>query len=288
MADGLDDRVRSLDDLHATLGLRVLGVVPRFCAGNSGAIEEAGLICQTQPQSLSAEAYKVIRTSIELLRRDRHIQVILVSSAVGREGKSTTSSNLAISLARAGRRVLLVDADLRRPTLHRVFGLLRGRGLSHILKSLLPLHAVVQSTSIEGLDLLAAGPEIQNHSEELMSMNLRSMIQEIRSSYDIAIIDSPPLLSVTDAAIIGSMVDGIVLVAGASVIRRPDAARVVDLLRAVETPVLGTVINGLELYRIAAGARDVSGFGPGAVRGVPRLANVLAPLAPATDRRGGD
>jgi capsular exopolysaccharide synthesis family protein len=141
--------------------------------------------------------------------------------------------------------VLLVDADLRRPSQHAVHGLARSPGLTHVLSDLMPYHTVVQSTAVANLDLLAAGAEVQNPAELLASARLVTLMGELRRDYDIVFIDTSPLLVVTDPSIIAVAIDGLVLVVRASVTRRHDAQRCQDLLKALQTPALGLVVNGI-------------------------------------------
>src|SRR5262249_15357296 len=152
--------------------LSVLGVIPQLTEEQRATMGEVGLISQAMPRSLPAEAYKALRTNLEFLRRNQRLEVIMVTSPTASDGKSTTSSNLAISLAHAGRRVLLVDADLRKPSLDSIYGLRRDRGLSHVLRDLMPMSRVVQRTSVENLDFIATGPEVPNPAELLMSARL--------------------------------------------------------------------------------------------------------------------
>jgi len=195
------------------------------------------------PRSASSEAYKMVRTNLELIRRNRRVQVILVTSPNSGDGKSVTASNLAISAAHAGRRVLLVDADLRRPTQDWIHKQARSPGLVHFLRDLMPIHRVVQRSSIENLDLIMAGPEAPGPAELLASSRLPEFMEVARQSYDLVVIDSPPLLAVTDPVLIGALTDGVVLVVRDSSTRHRDAERVVELLASMGTPVLGTVVN---------------------------------------------
>ena len=147
------------------------------------------------------------------LRRNQRLQVLLVTSFHAGDGKTTAASNLAISFALAGRRVLLIDTDLRRPSLHKVHGLRIERGLSQLLKDLLPLHQGVQRSKIENLEVITTGPEVPNPAELLSSPHLAELLDEARQAYDVIVIDSPPLLAVADPAIVGAVVDGVILVA---------------------------------------------------------------------------
>src|SRR5262249_47611967 len=157
-----------------------------------------------------------------------------------------TASNLAISLAQSGRKVLLVDADLRHPSLHRTHGLHRRFGLTQILADRRPLGRAVQPTPIENLDLLAAGPDTPNPAELLASQRLVTFVEETREAYDNVVIDSSPLLAVTDPSLLAAVSDGIVLVVRASVTRRHDAEQTLELLGTLGTTVLGVVVNGVK------------------------------------------
>ena len=205
-----------------------------------------GLISYAKPRSYWAEAYRAIRTNIDFLRRrNQRLQVLLVTSPYPGDGKTTAASNLAISFALAGRRVLLIDADLRRPSLHKVHGLRRDHGLSHLLKDLLPLHRVVQRSRIESLEVITAGPEVPNPAELLSSPRLKELLDEARQAYDVILLDSSPLLAVADPAIIGAVVDGVVLVARPGTLRRRDVEHALELLRIGGASILGMLVNGV-------------------------------------------
>jgi capsular exopolysaccharide synthesis family protein len=255
LADRADERLRTVDEVRKVLDLPVLGVTPLLVGDQAGGMASAGLISHVQPWSPASEAYRAVRTNVELLRRSQRLQVILVTSPCAGDGKSTTASNLAISLAHAGRRVLLVDADLRRPTQDRIHDQARDRGLVHILKDLLPFHRVVKRSSIPSLDLVLSGPDCSNPAELLMKPELDQFLASVRETYDAVIIDSSPLLAVTDATIIGAVADGIVLVVRPGTVHRRDAERSMELLKSLGTPVVGTVING--------GGREHGGYGYG-------------------------
>jgi len=236
VADMFDARIRTLPEIRKALDLAVLGLIPQLSAEDGESAGEIGLISHAQPRSRIAESYKSIRTNLEFHRRNRRIQVIQVTSPHSGDGKSTSASNLAISLAHAGRKVLLIDADLRRPSQHHIYGVRREFGLVHILNDSLPLSRVVQSTSIDNLDLISAGPDASNPAELLASQRFGEFVQALRDIYEVIIIDSPPLLAVTDPCVIGAVVDGIVLVVRATAIKRHEAEQTVELLRSLGTP----------------------------------------------------
>ncbi len=262
VADQLDARVRSLPEIRRLLDYRMLGVVPLMVRNQKEEIK-IGMICHAKPRSRLAETYKSIRTGIELLRRTWDGKVFLVTSAQPGDGKSTTASNLAICMAQSGKKVLLIDADLRRPSQHSIHGLSRTPGLTHVLNDALPYHMAVQPTAVPNLGLIAAGPEVMNPAELLATERLVTLIGELRLAYDMVIIDSSPLLVVTDPSIVAVTIDGLMLVVRAAVTRRLDAERCQDLIKALQTPVLGLVINGVN-----AGQRGYGyGYGYGYLYG---------------------
>ena len=245
VVDRLDRRIRSLNELRQVTGLSLVGQVALMPEDQAGVPGSFGMICHAMPRSIWAEAYRGVRTNIDFLRRDSHLQVLLVTSAYAGEGKTTSASNLAISFAAAGRKVLLIDADLRRPSLDRVHGLNNVRGLSHLLRDLMPLRRVVQHSRTDNLDVVTAGPEVPNPAELLLSPRLAGLLDEARGAYDVIVLDSSPLLAVTDPLIIGAVADGIVLTVRAWMLDRRDAERALELLQNLGTPVLGLLVNGL-------------------------------------------
>ena len=244
VADQLDARIRSLPEIRRLLDYRMLGVVPLLSRGQQGHVKIA-LVSHAKPQSGLAETYKSIRTHLDLLRRNWEGKVFMVTSPQPADGKSTTASNLAICMAQSGRKVLLIDADLRRPSQHTLHGLPRSPGLTEILNDQMAFHQAVQQTAIENLDLLATGEEVSYPAELLAKDRLGTLLRELRQAYDLVILDTSPLLVVTDASVIAVVIDGILLIVRAAVTRRLDAERSQDLLKALETPVLGLVINGI-------------------------------------------
>lgn len=245
VADRLDQRIRSFAELRSILNLAVLGTLPHVGEDESRSLGEFGIICSSKPRSLWAESYRSARTSLDFIRRNQRVQVIMIASPYSGDGKSVTASNLAISFAQAGRSVLLIDGDLRKPSQHRIHGLSRDRGFAHILRDLLPFERVVQPTAIENLSLLATGPEVTNPAELLSSPRLLEFIEEARKTYDCIIMDSSPLLAVSDPLILAAAVDGVVLVVRATSLRQHDAHRTVEILRTLGMPVFGCFVNGI-------------------------------------------
>ena len=265
VADLFDDRLRTLPALRQSLEFAVLGLIPQIPATMISSTGSVGLVSHDLPRSLVAEAYKSIRTRLDFHRRNRRLHVLSIMSPSSGDGKSTSASNLAISMAHAGRKVLLVDADLRWPSLHTYFTLNRSPGLVQVLKGTEPAAHVIQGTSIENLDLLAAGPDVPNPAELLSSPRFSSFLEEVRPMYDTIIIDSSPLLAVADPLIIGSVADGVILIARVETLHRRQAERTAEMLHALGTPVLGTVINGIKREQVGYGYGYDLGFDYGYV-----------------------
>lgn len=238
----LDDTVKTAEDLEMT-GLVALGGVARFPRPHT---ETESLMVGSQRRSSAAEAYKVLRTNIEFSTLDRPGQTLLVTSANPGEGKTTTAANLALAIAQTGKRVVVVDSDLRRPNLHKVFGLSNTGGLSSALLSKeASLDGYVQSTRFENLAVLTSGPLPPNPSELLSSRRLDAVVKTLKRQADVTLFDSPPALPVTDASILASKVDGTILVVDSGKTRVDALRRAYETLSRSKTRVLGGILNKL-------------------------------------------
>jgi len=243
----LDPNIRSLAEMRSILQLPVLGTIPRLPADQSRRTGPVGLLSYTMPWSPAAEAFKVARANLDLACRGRGIKVLLVTGVTSGDGKTMVASNLAISLAQAGRRVLLVDADLRNPAMHDVHELPREPGLVAILQGQASVSRGVQATRVKNLEILTCGPSASNPAELLSSPRLHDILEDVRRDYDTIVVDAPSLLAVADPSILGAVADGILLTVRATGTRREDASRSMEILGALGTPVLGAVINGAQL-----------------------------------------
>lgn len=192
--------------------------------------------------SLISEAYRAIRTNLQFTGADKAIKIISFTSALPGEGKSTTIANLAIALGQDEKRVLLIDGDLRRPVMHRRFGV-ANRGLSNCFADNLALSDVIQHEVYPNLDLVTSGPVPPNPSELLSSTKMEKLLAGVQSSYDYILIDTPPVLVVTDAAVIGSKADGTVLVIGSGDVSPEDAQAAKSLLEKAHANIIGAVLN---------------------------------------------
>lgn len=201
-----------------------------------------GLITITDPRSPVAEAYRRLRTNLEFASLDSSLRTLLVTSAGPDEGKSTTLSNLAVSIAQAGRRVILVDGDLRHPRLHELFGLDNRQGLTTVVGQAsgdIPL----QESGVNGLRVLAAGPLPDIPADLIALPAVETLIATLREQADIVLFDAPPVVTVTDAAVLASKVDGVLLVINAGRTRREYAQRAKALLAQVHARVIGAVLT---------------------------------------------
>lgn len=208
------------------------------------------LVTFTHSRSPVAEAYRALRTSIQFSSLDKPLQTFLITSTGAKEGKSTTAANLAITFAQAGSQVILVDADLRRPSQHRLFGLPNEEGLTTMLledKDELPL----QYTAIPNLRLLSSGPLPPNPADVLGFRRMDEGIARLTEEADLLIFDTPPIIAVTDAAVLSAKVDGVLLVFSAGKTKREHAQRAYALLEKVNANVIGAVLNNAKLDRAA-------------------------------------
>lgn len=238
-----DDSVRDSEDVERCgRAAAVLAVIPR-----NPIVDEAfepQLVTLAEPASPSAEAYRSLRTSIRFLAVDRPLRSIQVTSATHAEGKTITAANLGLVLARAGERIIMVDGDLRRPRLHEYFGMSNEVGLTSVLLDESPLpNALQKVTDDERLWLLAAGPRPPNPSDLLSSAFFSEVLGELQALASVVVIDSPPLLPVSDAAIVSGKVDGTLLVVKAGVSSRRKVTRAADLLDQIGAPMLGAVLH---------------------------------------------
>lgn len=237
LRDRLDNTIKDRNAVEELAGTGVVGVIPL-----EKARQEEPAIVFADANSGDAEAYREMRTNLQFLEVDNPPRAIVITSSLPGEGKTTTAVNLALVLAEAGHSVVLVEADLRRPRVTKYLGSLGDAGLSNVLAHTAALEDVLQPTRFDGMWVLAAGGLPPNPSELLGSAHAREVIEDLRSRFDYVIIDAPPLLPVTDAAILTNIADGALLIARYGKTTREQFARAVGNLRAVNAPVLGTIL----------------------------------------------
>lgn len=201
------------------------------------------LIAKLNPKSPISEQYRTIRTNIDFASVDQKIHSLLVTSSGPGEGKSMTAANLAVVYAQQGKKVLLIDADLRKPTVHYTFRLDNLRGLSNILVGENTFNDVVHSSDVDHLDVMTCGPIPPNPSELLASKKMEKLLEELKASYDLIIFDTPPVLAVTDAQVLANIVDGTLLVVRSKHTEIEGAQKAVEALKPAKAKLLGTVLN---------------------------------------------
>jgi protein-tyrosine kinase len=208
---------------------------------------ERSLITHLDPKSPVSEAFRTLRTNIQFSCIDSQIKTMMVTSTGPSEGKSTVTANLAVVLAQSGKKTLLVDTDLRKPTVHRTFRLLNRDGLTNALTSQNDFKQYVKESEIENLDIITTGPIPPNPSELLGSMAMARFINEVSAIYDRVVFDTPPVIAVTDAQILATQVDGVFLVVNSGKTNRDMALKAKTLLCNVKANILGCVLNNREL-----------------------------------------
>ena len=206
-------------------------------------MEGLNLVTQNDPKNPAAEAYRVIRTGVQFAQAGKELKSIAITSCTPNEGKSMTVGNLAVVLTQAGKSVLLMDCDMRNPTVHKNFNLSNKVGLSSCISMGTPLSEAVQETKIENLYALTGGVIPPNPSELLGSERMQNILQRAKEEYDYVLIDTPPVLPVTDALVLGRMVDGLILVIDSGEIKVEMARDVKNQLVHSGANILGVVLN---------------------------------------------
>jgi tyrosine-protein kinase Etk/Wzc len=262
--DYVDRSIKSPEDLERR-GLNVLGSIP-VMAGTVAATKAKGtkaeervmkegqmvpmrLITYHKPTDPIAEAYRSLRTAIQYSRIDRPIRSLLVASALPKEGKSTTTANIAITMAKAGLKTLIVDGDLRRPVLHRLFNCDRKPGLIEYLKDEIDLNTAIRKTFVENLFLLPTGSLPPNPAEVLGSDKMKATLEILKASFDFVIFDSPPVVAVTDGVVVSKLTDGVLLVTLANKTELDVLEKAYSTLKQVKADVIGFVVNEFDVTK---------------------------------------
>ena len=244
----IDDSIRYPEEVTRDLGLQFLGVIP---AANWDPDDlKTHVLANIDQKSGLAESYRNVRTALLFSPENERMRSIVVTSAVPKEGKTTTSLNLSVSLAQAGMRVLLVDGDLRRGELHKFFGIEGGRGFADVLMGAAKPESVIQRTGIPNLDLVATGPFPPNPAELMMRGEFNAFMDFAKRSYDRIVFDCPPVMAVSEAAVLASMVDAAILVVWAGQTSRKLSQLTLQIIRQRGANVVGCVLNNLEFGRV--------------------------------------
>ncbi len=238
----IDQKLQSADEISAALGLPILGVVPQM--SRRGQAQTRAQVVFLRSDSVEAEAFRTVRTAIFFRAQEKAARTLLVTSPGPSDGKSTVVSNLGIAMASAGQKTLILDADFRRPTQHRIFAVDHlERSLSGVFAGQVKLSDAIQPTHVRNLSLLTCGYGIANPAEVLNSPQFARLVQKVAAAYDRVLLDAPPVTVVTDAQIIGANCDCTVLVLRANRCTRKIAQRALDALRSVGVHPLGVIVN---------------------------------------------
>lgn len=207
------------------------------------------LITDRTTNTFVSEAYKSLRTNLEFSTRDEKVQTIMITSTQETEGKSTIAANLSVAFALTNKKVLLIDADMRGSSQHEIFNTPNDKGISNLLSHQCQLKEATMSTLLGSLNLIPAGPIPPNPSEILASYEMSALLEELKESYDVIIIDTPPILSFTDSQIIAAQCDGVLLVANTGKVKKEALFKAKVSLELVKARILGVVLNNSELKK---------------------------------------
>ena len=298
--DLLDQRLRSVEEVKQVMSLPVLGIVPHIVARSP---VQRGLQLHLDPMSDVAEAYRTIRTAVYFGVPAGVPRTLLITSPSPGDGKTTLVSNLAVAMAQAGNRVLLLDADFRRPTQHKIFELDKSVGLSSVLAGEVELKDAIKETAVNGLHILPCGPIPANPSEILNSQMFADLLETLAERYDHVLLDSPPVVPVTDARILAASCGATLLGLRAEKTTRKTALYARDVLRGVGARILGVVVNDVprrrglygyyyndsEIYQYGYGRRSgaassAGSSGNGSGKGVSSTASPATAAAPPGNR----
>lgn len=239
----LDDTIKNQDQVLADTGLSSLGAIAQIKAGDPS----ESIVAYLRPRDPLSEAYRVLRTNLGFSAIDGELRSILVTSGSPGEGKSTTAANLAIVMAQAGKRVVVIDSDLRRPVQHKILSVGNNRGLTTaLLDGETPVTFHLQNTKIRGLRVLSSGPIPPNPAEILSSQRMSQLIEELYKEADILIFDTPPVLTVTDAAVLAPKTDGTIFVVHVGKTRRDTLSQAVERIKKTNAHPLGIVLNRIK------------------------------------------
>jgi capsular exopolysaccharide synthesis family protein len=258
--EALDNTLKTQADVEQLLGTPVLGLVPIIGGAPAGDpiegsdnLRERDLGVFLDPKSVAAECCRSIRTNILFMSPDRPLKSIVVTSPSPQEGKTTTAINLSVTMAEAGGRVLIVDTDMRRPRLHRSFGVPNQTGISTVIVGKATLQDAIKRTDVPNLDVLTCGPVPPNPSELLHTGRFAAVLADCGKIYDRIILDSPPTSAVTDPAVLGNLADGVVLVVKAGETTRDSASHARRQLTTAKVRLVGVVVNAIDFSNPAYG-----------------------------------
>lgn len=246
MMEYMDNTIKCEDDITRYLSLPILASLP-LVPGRKHKSNQIKLVTMNEPMSLASESYKTMRTNIKFMSFQKDIKTILVTSPGPGDGKSTITANLAITMASAKLKVLLIECDLRKPSVHRNFAVPNNTGLTNILADNIPYKNAVIPSSIENLEIIPCGIKPPNPSEMLGSDRMKKFLDAIRDDYDCILLDTPPVAVVTDAALLSSICDGTILTLSYGHTNKESAIKAKELLNNADIRILGAVLNKVKV-----------------------------------------
>lgn len=242
LVDYLDDTIKSPDEAKGH-DLTLLGTIPKFRR------RESPIISNRDPKDPICESYRTVRNSIKFASLDKPVNSLLITSSLEGEGKTTTVINLAISITREEKQVLVMDTDLRRPEIHKTFGLPNSMGITNILAGEARIEEAIKKTDIEGLSVLTSGPIPPDPGRIVESEKMRQLIKDVSQRYDFVILDTPPVLIANDAIVLTGYVDGVVLILESRKITSPALSQARELLKQAHIQPIGTILNKFRIER---------------------------------------
>lgn len=250
LVEQLDSTVKSQEQLEQEFGLTFLGIIPLMRDVKGAAVRNPDRYVLENPNSTVAECVRTVRTNLLFMAPERELRSMIVTSAGPREGKTSTVVNIGATMAYAGSKILLVDSDLRRPRLHKVFDMTNDRGLTNmILDPDVTIDSMIQESGVDGMQVMCSGPLPPNPAELLQTKGFRRTLARLLERYDRVIFDSPPVVAVTDAQVLGMQLDGAMLVVRAGQTTRDMLANAKRLLSDVNVHVLGALLNNIDVTR---------------------------------------
>jgi len=247
LVEMFDKTFRSPQEVSKVLQLPMIGHIPEItCKKPEESVLAEVLVTAHKPKSPLAENFRAIRTALYFSTSGQQNRVIQTTSPVPGDGKSTLTANIAVTIAQSNKSVLLIDADFRRPTQHKLFGVENDRGLASVVTGEMEPDSAVQTTEVPNLYLMSCGPRPHNPSELLTSPQFADLLEVLREQYDFVLIDTPPVLAVTDPGIVSARVDGVIMCLRIRKNGRPSAVRARKVLHDLDANMLGIVVNGID------------------------------------------
>jgi capsular exopolysaccharide synthesis family protein len=241
----VDNTIKTPEDIKKITSLNLLGTIPR-----TRHLQKLNTISNLAPNSNIVEAYRTIKNSIKFACTDRQPKTLLITSSIDSEGKSSVAANISITHCMEEKKIILVDLNLRKPSIHRFFNIPNINGITNILSGDLPLDEVTIHTNIRGLDLVLAGPITTNPGRLIESQGLKDIISKLKSMYDMVIVDTPPIVAVNDALIVGTIADGVLYIIEAGKTTLPMIEHVKELVNKANLNLIGVVLNKLKVCRL--------------------------------------